>query len=164
MTINLTFDGWARNTAITIRWYETESVSSPSVVLGTVMTDNFGHAAFSFTVPEAAAKFHRLESVGGGNVRWGNFYIQTSMLLSPMQAPAGANVALTLRGFGANEQIELRFFTNTADYIVLTTLTADSNGSVNTTFAVPASTKGIHKIQTFGLTSGVQALRWFYLT
>ncbi|MGH9175732.1 MAG: hypothetical protein ACRD1H_15310, partial [Vicinamibacterales bacterium] len=162
-TIEMTLDGWVRNTEITVRWHETTSDSSPSVVLGTVVTDNVGHATYSVVIPEAAVGNHRLEALGGGNVRHVYCYVQTTMGLSTLVGPPGSSVDASLRGFGANEQVEVRFFTTATNYIVIATVGTNGSGSVDTTLVMPSSTRGAHKLQAVGLTSGVLAQRWFYL-
>jgi hypothetical protein len=78
-----------------------------------------------------------------------------SLAISPRRGVVGTVAQVTLRGFSASEQIDVRFYKSGQSGTSVGVVGAGANGSGTTSFAIPATTYGSHEIRATGLSSGV---------
>jgi hypothetical protein len=112
-------------------------------------------AAISFTatfeIPESCkGRYNVLASGDKDNSAYAVFTVKPGLTVSPEEGPVGTNVTIEGKGFAKNEaDIELYF----SDELVAEDIGADANGSWNTNFQIPSSSKGNHEIDAQGDTS-----------
>jgi len=117
-------------------------------------TDDEGYFHVTFEVPESYKGTHLVRAVEDstmGFIAYASFTVEPELTLSPDGGPVDTSLNVIGHGFGEDEEnIELRYYTN-GDYVVVRDdIPADENGSWQTSFAVPISTKGAHKIDAEG--------------
>jgi hypothetical protein len=80
------------------------------------------------------------------------FTVEPGLEISPEEGSVGTTVTVKGRGFAEKEEdIEVRYYLTSSDYSrVKSGITADKYGSWETTFTVPPSSKGTHKIDAKG--------------
>jgi IPT/TIG domain. len=107
-----------------------------------------------FVVPESTKGDHRVNAT---NAEWGDsasayFTVEPGLEISPEEGAVGTEVKVTGTGFEEDEEdIEIRYYLDSSEYEkVADDITADENGSWETTFNVPTSSKGDHKIDAKG--------------
>jgi hypothetical protein len=132
---------------------------------GTLMSEGTktsasGDFSIPFIIPESCKGDHPILVDVGTNVigtieKQTSFYATPGLAVSPNKGPAGTNVTVTGHGFVKNEDgIELMYYTNEDTYQrVGRDIKADANGSWETTFQIPASVRGEHKIDAQGAIS-----------
>ena len=112
-------------------------------------------AAISFTatfpIPESCkGRYNVLAAGDKGNSAYAVFTVRPGLTVSPEEGPVGTNVTVAGKGFAKNEaDIELYF----SDELIAEDIEADANGSWNTSFQIPSSSKGSHEIDAQGDTS-----------
>jgi len=109
-------------------------------------------AAISFTatflIPECCkGRYNVLAAGDKGNSAYAAFTVKPGLTASPEEGPVGTNVTVAGKGFAKNEaDIELYF----SDELIAEDIAADANGSWNTSFHIPSSSKGSHEIDAQG--------------
>jgi len=122
-------------------------------------TSSTGDFSIAFTIPEGSKGNHQLVvEVGTNSIgtieRETSFYVTPGLTVSPEQGPEGTTVTVTGHGFVKNEDgIELMYYTDGGYDSVGTNITADAQGHWETTFQIPASGAGQHKIDAQGTAS-----------
>ncbi len=112
-----------------------------------------GCISITFTVPEAARGKHKITMKVGDDSFWNEFTIVPSISLSANEGIVGSNLAVTGKGFGSNESgITITYDDSPAE----TGVTASSKGSWESTFKVPASSRGEHIIDAGGTTPATE--------
>jgi hypothetical protein len=108
-----------------------------------------GCVSVTFIVPEAPRGKHKVRLKVADKVISGEFTVVASISLTPTKATVGSEVTISGKGFNANESgIQVLFDGNA----VKTGITASGRGSWETTFKVPASVRGNHKVSAQGTT------------
>ena len=115
-------------------------------------TDSAGDFTLNLTIPEDCQGYYRvLTDVGYAEIDT-YFHVRPGLTISPETGPAGTNVTVQGKGFVANEaDIELMYYLSVDDPKTMERhITASALGSWQTTFQVPPSTGGRHKIDARG--------------
>jgi len=117
-------------------------------------TDNQGNFIITFTIPEGCAGEYQVLARVNHDVHT-YFTVKPGLTITPQKGPVGTNVTVTGQGFAKNEDgIELRYFLTADTYeVVQRRLKADANGSWETSFQIPDSARGEHKIDAEGAIS-----------
>lgn len=121
-------------------------------------TSASGDFAIAFTIPESCKGDHKVlvdvgTSVGTIEIET-YFYVKPGLTVSPAKGPVGTNVTVTGHGFVKNEDgIELMYYTDGGYERVGSDIRADAKGSWETSFQIPPSTKGEHKLDAQGTVS-----------
>lgn len=137
-SVSAVVSGFTANEAIQLRWYTGASFVSA----GGFTVNSRGTGSFTFTIPATTSGSHRVRAQGGSGRADAYFDVKRSTRLSPTSGPRGTTVTVTLRGFKANKQHQIRFFsfdTRTGTPLVLGTVTTSSTGSASTTITIPAN-------------------------
>lgn len=72
------------------------------------------------------------------------------------RAPVGSDARILAVGFGPSEELDVRVASQSVDF--RRSPTSGSDGSVDVTVAIPATTAGRHTVQVLGKTSGLSAV------
>jgi len=117
-------------------------------------TDNRGNFIITFTIPEGCAGEYEVRARVNHDVHT-YFTVKPGLTITPDKGPIGTTVTVTGQGFAKNEDgIELRYFLTSDTYeAVVRRITANANGSWQTSFQVPLSGRGEHKIDAEGAVS-----------
>ncbi|HXZ30046.1 MAG TPA: IPT/TIG domain-containing protein [Dehalococcoidia bacterium] len=121
-------------------------------------TSASGDFAIAFTIPESCRGDHKVlvdtvTSVGTIEMET-QFYVTPGLTISPAKGPVGTNVTVTGHGFAKNEDgIELMYYTDDGYERVGRNIIADAKGSWETSFQIPTSTRGEHKLDAQGTAS-----------
>lgn len=118
-------------------------------------TDSAGDFTLNLTIPEDCQGYYRvLTDVGYAEIDT-YFHVRPGLTISPETGPAGTNVTVQGMGFAANEgDIDLMYYLSADDYQTMERhIVANALGSWQTTFQVPPSTGGRHKIDAQGTES-----------
>jgi hypothetical protein len=128
---------------------------------GTLMSEGnktsaTGDFAIPFTIPESCKGDHQvLVDVGTNAIgtieKETYFYATPGLTVSPDKGPVGTNVTVTGHGFVKGEDsIELMYYTDDTYQRVARDIKADAKGSWETSFQIPTSGRGEHKIDAQG--------------
>lgn len=140
----VTISGLSASASYTIKWddtvYKTGTVPSSGDV--------------DFIVPETSGGAHTVtvENPTGTpvSVSPNTFTVLPSMAINPNSGSVGTSITVTGTGFSpAETSIKVTY----DDQTVKTGITADDNGSWDTTFTVPSSAKGNHVVDVLGSTT-----------
>lgn len=121
-------------------------------LMTTGRTDSAGDFALNVTVPEDCQGYYRvLVDVGYAEIDT-YFHVRPGLIVSPETGPAGTNVTVKGMGFANNEgEIELMYYVSVDRPATMERhITASALGSWETTFQVPPSTGGRHKVDAQG--------------
>jgi hypothetical protein len=123
-------------------------------LVATGRTDSGGDFTLNFTVPEDCQGHYRvLADVGYVEVDT-YFTVRPGLTVSPETGPAGTNVTVKGKGFARNEEeIELMYYLNDNYETMERHIVANAQGSWQTTFQIPSSTRGQHKVDAQGAES-----------
>jgi hypothetical protein len=123
-------------------------------IIATGRTDSRGDFTLTFTVPEGCnGHYQVLADVGYVSVDT-YFTVKPGLTVSPEKGPAGTNVTVKGLGFARNEEgIELIYYLNDSYETVERRITANAQGSWETSFQIPPSNRGEHKIDAEGAES-----------
>jgi len=141
-------DGFdARETGIKILFNGSEVASG-------IEANSGGSWLYTLKVPAASKGNHAVTAGGAttptGEIKEHIFMITPSFSINPNSGWVGRVVSVSGAGFGSGE-------TNIAviydDLIVKTNISADLNGSWQSSFSIPASSRGTHKVDARGATS-----------
>ena len=109
--------------------------------------------SITFIVPEAARGKHKVTLRVGDDYFDKEFTVMPSISTSTNQGTVGSSLTVTGRGFNSNESgITISYDGNPAE----TGVTASSKGSWQSTFEVPASSRGQHIIDAEGTTPATE--------
>jgi len=107
---------------------------------GTFTASGPGSYTLTFHMPEAAKGDHKVYLVDNTYTQKGDYAIFTvlpSVKITPEEGPVGTNVTLNGYGFSALQQLRIKF-----KGTVIATPTANSAGSWNIIYAIPATPSG----------------------
>jgi len=118
-------------------------------------TDNSGEFTITFIVPEGCTGHYwvlaRVGSSLGIVEADKQFAVKPGLTVSPEKGLVGTTVTVKGGGFAKNEQgIELLFYANDSYKTIERNITANAQGSWQTSFQIPASTRGEHKLDAEG--------------
>ena len=112
-----------------------------------------GCASLTFTIPEAARGEHKVTLRIGTESFERNFTVMPSISLSTNEGTVGSNLTVTGKGFNSNESaININYDGSPVE----TEIKAGSKGSWQSTFNVPASSRGEHIIDAEGTTPATE--------
>ena len=108
-----------------------------------------GTGSRSFAVPATVAGSHTISVSTGQRTRTASLRINPLIRLETTSGIVGSTVNAQLRGFGGGESVLVSF--DTGDGVrSLVRATASSTGSADVSFAVPASSRGKHRVSATG--------------
>jgi len=121
-------------------------------------TSTAGDFSIRFTIPESCRGDHQVLVNAGSSVGTieleSHFYATPGLTISPAKGPVGTNVTVTGHGFAKNENdIELMYYSGDGYETVVESIAADAKGQWDTTFEIPTSGPGEHKMDAHGTTS-----------
>jgi len=122
-------------------------------------TNISGDFTITFTVPESCRGDHQVLAEVGADIigtveRETYFYVKPGLTVSPEKGPAGTTVTVKGQGFAKNEAgIELMYYLNDTYKTVERNIIANARGSWETSFQIPTSTRGEHKLDAKGAKS-----------
>ena len=121
-------------------------------IVATGRTGIRGTFTITFTVPEGHKGAHKVLADAGTDQAEAYFTARPGLTVTPEKGPVGTTVTVTGQGFAKNERgIELRYYTVHSDMVhsyttIEANIRANARGSWETTFQIPESSKGEHKI------------------
>ena len=126
------------------------------LVASEISADEWGRFVAAFEAPLSAAGNHPVTiTSSAAPAPASDFRIIPSIEIDVSQGPPGTTVTVNGTGFGSNEaNITLTY----AGQELLSSVTADGQGTFNAPIAIPSSTSGIHRLQAAGPLTG-QAVR-----
>ena len=123
-------------------------------MIATGRTDKSGDFTITFTVPEGCKGPYRVLADVGYATADAYFIIRPGLTVSPEKGPPGTTVTVEGRGFAKNEAgIELMYYLNGSYETVERNIIANARGSWETSFQIPPSTRGEHKLDAQGAES-----------
>ncbi|MGN6483362.1 MAG: SH3 domain-containing protein, partial [Thermomicrobiales bacterium] len=157
-TLAVSGSGYTSGESVRIYWNSTSS--SP---LATV-TASGGSFSTTITVPETPRGSYQVIARGAssGKQESSPFSVAPSLSRTPTGGPSGTQVSVTGRGYGANEQVQLRWGNTSGQ--VLGTFTTNALGTGTTTIVIPAANVGSYDYVGTGLTSGARAYGSIYVS
>ena len=150
--IGVSGQGYAPNETVNILWNYTGPGTGTKVASFTTGLSGTIHG--SFTVPAASTSSYNVATVGttSGMVTQNTFTVSNGLLAIPSNSAPGTNVNAAGTGFQANEPVKL--YWDSTSGILLTTATADANGNISQSVALPTSaTPGSHTLIAVGQVS-----------
>ena len=127
-------------------------------IIATGRTTISGDFTILFTVPEGYKGGYQVHAKVGADVGYDTadamFTVKPGLTVSPEKGPVGTTVTVEGQGFAENEDgIELRYYLNGSYETVESNIIADAKGSWETSFQIPPSTSGEHKLDAEGTVS-----------
>jgi hypothetical protein len=161
--IELSPSSGAPGTEVTVHGYDFQEDAYVDVyydgtgvddIVATTRTDNSGDFTITFTIPEGCTGPYRvLADVGYVSVDT-YFNVKPGLTVSPEKGLVGTTVTVEGQGFAKNEEsIELRYYFNGGYETVEERIKADAKGSWETSFQIPTSNRGEHKLDAEGVES-----------
>jgi hypothetical protein len=122
--------------------------------VATGRVDPGGDFAITFTVPEGCAGPYRVCAYVYPYTQDAYFTVKPGLTVSPEKGPVGTMVTVKGRGFARNEEgIQLLYYLNGNYITVESNIVANGKGSWETSFQIPTSTRGEHKLDAEGAVS-----------
>lgn len=151
-TLAISGTGYGANEDVRIYWNAT--TVSP---LTTIRASSSGAISGSIVVPNATRATHTIiaRGVTSGRTAQQPFSVTSSLARTPTEGVPGSRIAVTVRGFGPNEQVRLTWDSGTGATLATATTNGGGTGTVN--IAVPDGGAGWHDYSGLGLTSGYRA-------
>jgi hypothetical protein len=122
--------------------------------VATNRTDSSGYFTIFFTVPEGCSGAYQVQAVVLHDTADAYFTVKPGLTVSPAEGPVGTNVTVKGQGFVQNEQsIELMYYLNDNYETIQRRIVANTTGSWETSFPIPSSVKGEHRLDAQGAVS-----------
>jgi len=136
---------------VEIYFYRKGTSSTHRIKVATDETDDEGDFRVTFTVPESYSGEHRVRVIVDTTVD-DFFTVEPILEIDPDEGPVGMTVEVKGMGFGDEEEdIEVRYYFDSSNYKkVKQDIIADEYGSWETSFKIPASSSGSHRIDARG--------------
>jgi len=150
--INVSAKGLAGNQSVTIAWNKTSSSAGTNVCSGS--TNGSGNYSCSFNIPQVGAGSYPVVLTTSGGVTLSSTVEvsgQPSVSITPGSAAVGAQVSVSVGGFGANETVNLTWDNSST---VWQSRQTSANGSFNLTALVPSLSTGTHTLKARGVSTG----------
>jgi hypothetical protein len=117
-------------------------------------TTNKGDFTFTFTIPEGCTGPHEVEAYVGYTTVYTYFIVEPGLTVNPEKGHVGTNITVKGQGFAKNEEgIELMYYHNGSYETIERNIVANTQGSWETSFSIPPSTRGEHKLDAEGAVS-----------
>jgi len=124
------------------------------VLVATDRTDSEGEFTIIITIPEDSSGPYRVLANLAYTTADRYFVVRPGLTVSPEKGPLGTNVTVKGQGFAKNEEaIELMYYLNGSYKTIESNIMADARGSWGTSFQIPSSTRGEHKLDAQGAES-----------
>ena len=125
-----------------------------------IKTDANGEFTVTFAVPEGCTGHYwvRAEVGSEGGLVYADkqFAVKPGLRVSPAKGPVGTTVTVQGAGFAKNEQdIELLYYVTDTPRTIEQRIVADAKGNWETSFQIPSSSRGAHKIDAEGFESSL---------
>ena len=135
--VQVTGSGFSATAPVTIYFDGPKVTSAPAAPV----TDASGGFSASFVVPPSAGGNHQILASDGTFSAAAGFGVTSSANINPVSGTVGTTVAVSGTSFASKGTISITF-----DSTPVATITADTAGSFNTTFAVPQSATGTRPV------------------
>ncbi len=123
-------------------------------IVATGRTNTTGNFAITITIPEGYKGSYEVRAEASGDTAETFFTVEPGLTVSPEKGPVGTDVTVKGQGFAKNESdIELRYYLDGNYETIEGNITANAKGSWKTSFQIPPSTRGEHKIDAQGAVS-----------
>jgi hypothetical protein len=123
-------------------------------VVATDRTSSKGDFTITFTVPEGCTGPHEVKADVGYTRVHTYFIVEPGLTVSPEKGPVGTTVTVEGQGFAQTEEgIELMYYLNGSYETIEGNIVANAQGSWETSFPIPTSTRGEHKLDAQGAVS-----------
>jgi len=114
-------------------------------------TDPSGDFTIVITIPEDCSGYYQVHADVGYADADAYFQVKPGLTVSPGKGPLGTNVTVKGQGFAKNEEgIELYYYLNGSYKAIEGNIAANGRGSWETSFRIPTSTRGEHKLDAQG--------------
>jgi hypothetical protein len=114
-------------------------------------TDPSGDFTIVITIPEDCSGYYHVHADVGYAEADAYFQVKPGLTVSPGKGPLGTNVTVKGQGFAKNEEgIALMYYLNGSYKAIEGNIVANGRGSWETSFQIPASIRGEHKIDAQG--------------
>ena len=162
-TITTTLKGYSPGEAVAVNWYDSATATTS---IGTTTVNALGTGIVKFVAPDAAKGAHTVEGIGAsGNQATAPFTVVTSMVMTPASGVVGTPLTLTLKGYGAGENLDIKWYENTAGASsVIMSVTASDTGSATVILNVPPTPNGVHRLEVIGTTTASSTYGFFNVT
>jgi hypothetical protein len=122
-----------------------------------VETDDEGYFKVSFTIRESYTGAHKVRAeISSTNYADASFTVKPGLTISPEEGSVGTNVTVEGHGFAEDEEdIEVYF----DGEVLVQNIEADEDGSWETSFLIPPSAWGNHRIDAKGDSSSSAAVK-----
>ena len=122
--------------------------------IATGRTSSNGAFTVMITIPESCQSHYQVFVQGKYASADTYFTVKPGLTVSPDNGPAGATVTVEGKGFACNEGgIELLYYLDGSYETIGSNITANAKGSWESSFQVPASDRGKHKLDAQGAIS-----------
>jgi len=122
--------------------------------VATGRTDDDGDFTATFTIPESYKGVHQVSAEALDDIAYAYLAVKPGLAVSPEKGPVGTKVTVRGKGFAAKEEgIALMYYLNGNYEVIEDDIPADEDGSWKTSFQIPLSTMGEHKIDAQGAES-----------
>ena len=127
-------------------------------IVGSGRTSISGGFTILFTVPEGYQGGYQVHAKVGADVGYDTadamFTVKPGLTVSPEKGPLATTVTVEGQGFAKTEGgIELRYYLNDSYKTIKRNIIANAKGSWETSFQIPPSTRGEHKLDAEGAVS-----------
>lgn len=154
--VALLLAGFPANTEITASWRR--PTGTIDQLPGVFMSDDTGHVAGSLTVPSVpGGSGHQIIFTADtmSAVAW--FEVAPRIKVTPALARRGETVDVSLRGFGRQEAVRIRWRTPAGTWVQVASVTTSNSGSANVSVVVPEfAADGSHAVRAEGATLNAQ--------
>jgi lysyl oxidase/K319-like protein len=125
----------------------------------TVTSSSGGAVAGQIVVPQSSLGVHYVIARGQTSGAQVATIVNTmpSISIAPKRGVVGTQLAVTLRGYSAAEQVDIRFYKTASTFTSAGTVTVGRNGSGSATFSIPVTPFGSHAVEGVGLSSGAKS-------
>jgi hypothetical protein len=155
-SLTITCAHFEPNETVDVYWDSTKTTPKKSFV---VSSTGSGHGTFS--VPTSRNGTHRVIAKGRTSKTLDvvNYSIVPNITFTPASGEEGSKTTVRLTGFGAGEQINIKWYNlaKTATVTLKTGLIASSTGAKTFTLTIPRTPAGAHKVRATGNTGNFAA-------
>jgi hypothetical protein len=129
--------GFASNSRVYILYQDQRVTTEPPVIV----SDDHGNFTASIQAPSSSAGSFTIQVTDGNGICSSSFVLTTSAQLGKSAGTVGSEIPVSGTGFKAGTNLNIKFDTNT-----VASVSVGSNGSFATSFKVPPSLPGQHKV------------------